>query len=759
MTNPGGGFEYSSDGESVVAKLSIDIPQEGLQSLREMTTETNRYKVELEAATRLGKDFTEYLRQLPQIQAQVVQWQKNIVEQLQRTIDVQKQMMAPGSQIGGTASYSPGTSQLASDRSARPLTDSDQMKALGNKDGRDIMRGNSMDPRAGATAGNPNEDAITQADTRQVLRNAVANQQQNQPGQQLPQPPHQRSGVGEQDYDSLRSKIAGSTGGLSAIMNELEAGGGGGAGAAGLLSTLGRSLGGLGAEGGLLSSLGLGGVASAAGPIGAGLAAAGAGLWAFQEGGQMVEGYRQMGQMRGGGAGEGLGYEMAIRSMALNPFLTTDQARKIVQTGLQEGYTGKEFDTVTQFVAENLKNMNTDITTSFSLMKKNILEGGMTVPGVQADLQDLATMSKMGGYQSVPELQANYAATSQALLAAGVPASEAARTAKEAGQLFKGIPILEGSGNAITQIATTNPELLYMGARMTGNQFTPGSLPNTMSGQLPNGGEGEIMAVIKMYAQRALQSRQDKRQAVGAFMYMLQGTPGLAQLPAATNFEAAVALMDQVMGGGDPMAEARKVNEEAGKQNTSVQDRSDASQTGNLLAGTAMTMIKGVGDIFTGHPDRLGETWQNELYGAAPSNIPRMDALVAQYGVNGIEVVDSSGQTSGFNPNSRKQLEAISSGDTKVKIKGTDTPIELSKMSELTGDDLKKNIQNYYGNPTGLGNPNVNVQGAVQINVNPPEMAKALGINQGQSIQLSPNKVQAMQGWGNGQTNMPVPGY
>ena len=37
--------------------------------------------------------------------------------------------------------------------------------------------------------------------------------------------------------------------------------------------------------------------------------------------------------------------------MALNPFITTDQARQIVTQGLSSGYTGKEFDTVTQFMA------------------------------------------------------------------------------------------------------------------------------------------------------------------------------------------------------------------------------------------------------------------------------------------------------------------------------------------------------------------------------------------------------------------------
>jgi len=767
VTTPGGGFEYSSDGESVVAKLSIDIPQEGLQSLREMTTETNRYRVELEAANRMGKDFVEYLRQLPQIQAQVAQAQKEIVEQLQRTIDVQKQMLQPGG--AGNGSYQTGTAEIASAQSSRAPTLSDTAAAFGNKDGRTLLRAESVSStRAGLTAINPHEDAITQADSRAALRKAAQESQQakSDPGGKPKSPPidHEEKGVG---YDELRSQISGSTGPLSAILNELQAGGGGG-GAGSLLSLLGKTVGGAGGEGGILSSLGMGG---AAGPVAAGLAAAGAGMWAFQEGGQMLEGYRQMGQARGGGLGEGMGYEMAIRSMALNPFLSTDQARKIVQQGLSEGYTGKEFDTATQFVAENLKSMNIDISTSFSLMKKNILEGGMTVPGVQASIQDLASISAQGGYRSVPDLVAGYTGTSQALLAAGVPAAVADRTAKESAVMFNDSPINAGQGDEIAQAAASNPEILYLGARLTGQQITPGSLPNTMAEQLPNGGRDAVWAVIKQRAQLASQGARNKQQAVGKFQYMLQAMPGLNKLKAASDIRAAEDLFNRAMGGGDPIADAQKANEQATQENMSVRSRSLNEQHRSQMGGLAMTLAKGawdVGkDIFTGNwgdifsqesQQKEEDTFANEMYGASANYIPRMDALVNAYGVHGVEVVDESGKASGFNPDNRDQLDAISSGKYKVQVKGG-SPFPLAELPSQTGDDLKKTLQENYGMPNSGGNNNVSVQGSVQINVNPPEMAKALGISQGQSIQLSPNKVQAMQGWGNGQTNQPVPGF
>lgn len=768
MTTPGGGFEYSSDGESVVAKLSIDIPQEGLQSLREMTTETNRYRVELEAANRMGKDFVEYLRQLPQIQAQVAQAQKEIVEQLQRTIDVQKQMLQPGG--AGNGSYQTGTAEIASAQSSRAPSLSDISTALGDKDGRTLLRAESTSStRAGLTALNPHEDAITQADSRANLRKAAqeAQQAKSDPNKKPNSPPidHEEKGVG---YDEMRSKITGSTGALSAIMNELRAGGGD---TASLLSTLSRTIGGAGAEGGLLESLGLGGVASAAGPVGLTLAAAGAGLYGFQKGGEMIEGYRQMGQMRGGGAGEGLGYEMAIRSMALNPFLSTDQARKIVQQGLSEGYTGKEFDTATQFVAENLKSMNIDISTSFSLMKKNILEGGMTVPGVQASIQDLAAISAQGGYRSVPDLVAGYTGNSQAMLAAGVPAAVADKAAKEAAVMFNNIPVLAGEGDEITQVAQSNPELLYLGARLTGQQIEPGSLPNTMPSQMPDGGKGAIWAIIKQRAQMALQGARNRRQAVGRFQNFLKAMPGLSNLKAAHDFKAAEAMFNQALS-GDPIGDSQKANEQATKENTSVKTRTTAEQNWAEMAGTGVALGKRaweIGkDIVTGHfgdifsqeqVQRQDDTLANELYGSSEAYIPRMDALVNAYGVHGVEVVDESGKASGFDPDNRGQLDAISSGKYKVQVKGG-SPFPLAELPNQTGDELKKTLQQNYGMPNAVGgNNNVSVQGSVQINVNPPEMAKALGINQGQSIQLSPNKVQAMQGWGNGQTNMPVPGY
>ena len=764
MTTPGGGFEYSSDGESVVAKLSIDIPQEGLQSLREMTTETNRYRVELEAANRMGKDFVEYLRQLPQIQAQVAQAQKDIVEQLQRTIDVQKQLLQPGG--AGNGSYQTGTAELASAQSSRVPANSDVAAAFGNKDGRTLLRAESVSStRAGLGAINPHEDAITQADSRASLRKAAQDAQQakSDPNNKTKSPPleHEEKGVG---YDEMRSKISGSTGALSAIMNELQAGGGGSAG--GLLSLLSKGVGSAGAEGGLLSSLGLGG---AAGPVAATLAAAGAGMWAFQEGGQMVEGYRQMGQARGGGLGEGLGYEMAIRSMALNPFLSTDQARKIVQQGLSEGYTGKEFDTATQFVAENLKSMNIDISTSFSLMKKNIMEGGMTTSGVQASMQDLAAISAQGGYRSVPDLVAGYAGNSQAMLAAGVPAAVADRSAKEAAAMFNNIPVLAGEGDEISQAAQSNPELLYLGARLTGQQIEPGSLPNMMAEQMPDGGKGAIWAVIKQRAQLAMQGARSRQHAVAKFQYMLQAMPGLNRLKAAHNIKAAEAMFNQALG-GDPIGESQKANEQATKENTSVKTRTTAEQNWAEMAGTGVALGKRaweIGkDIVTGHfgdifsqeqVQRQDDTLANELYGSSEAYIPRMDALVNAYGVHGVEVVDEAGKASGFDPDNRGQLDAISSGKYRVQVKGG-SPFPLAELPNQTGEDLKKTLQQNYGMPNA-GGSNVSVQGSVQINVNPPEFAKALGINQGQSIQLAPNKVQHMQGWGNGQANQPVPGF
>ena len=64
----GSGFEYGEN--TVAARLSIDIPTEGVQSLREITQEISRFRTEMEAAARSQGDFIGFFQTLPSIASQ-----------------------------------------------------------------------------------------------------------------------------------------------------------------------------------------------------------------------------------------------------------------------------------------------------------------------------------------------------------------------------------------------------------------------------------------------------------------------------------------------------------------------------------------------------------------------------------------------------------------------------------------------------------------------------------------------------------------
>lgn len=113
-----------------------------------------------------------------------------------------------------------------------------------------------------------------------------------------------------------------------------------------------KSIGGITENISTLSQLrGLGGgvgLASRAIPV------AGAALAAYQgiqAGGEQIQELASIGNIQGEGAMGGLAFQANVQAMAMNPFINTEQARTIMMTALRDGYTGKEFDTLTDFMA------------------------------------------------------------------------------------------------------------------------------------------------------------------------------------------------------------------------------------------------------------------------------------------------------------------------------------------------------------------------------------------------------------------------
>lgn len=386
MSTGGDDFQFTDD--TVVAKLSIDVPAGSAESLRQINQQAEQLRVELEAIARAESNWIDYLEQVPQLTEQAAAAQRNLITQLERTSYLQQQLGSAGmpgfsASVGipgqapystaapagysdpfsgavaglGTAGRVPSTGPVGSVAEASNSADlishlaqtDPQMYAnmaaqrgLGGgkitsalkKLAMYSMTGLGTDtPGSGApgmgkggptpTAGTTPGKAFDDADTEELAKE-MAKKVENE----------QAAGLGNHP---LLSQALGSAANLA---------GRAGLGGAARMGMGLESIASGGTSIGLMGKLGM-----------AGTAIAGAGL-ASQNIGEWYQGVKNLGSVRGGGFAQGAAYEAEARMMSLNPFIDLQQSREIMQAGLREGYTGKTFDTITSFMASNLKNMN-----------------------------------------------------------------------------------------------------------------------------------------------------------------------------------------------------------------------------------------------------------------------------------------------------------------------------------------------------------------------------------------------------------------
>lgn len=85
----------------VAARVSIDVPTEGIAGLREITQEMDRFRTSVEAANRSSDTFTGYLTRIAEAANQAAQAQQNVIGMLERTNEYQNQLVTGGA--GGPA--------------------------------------------------------------------------------------------------------------------------------------------------------------------------------------------------------------------------------------------------------------------------------------------------------------------------------------------------------------------------------------------------------------------------------------------------------------------------------------------------------------------------------------------------------------------------------------------------------------------------------------------------------------------------------
>lgn len=497
-----GPFDYGDD--TVSARLSVDVPQDAQANLTQLVTHAHDLRVHMEAAARAQGDFITYLRELPQVMGQSQQAANGFFSSANGLMG----SMGPGPLRGGQGQNDarhpdptgqPGSGAGRMEQQLETLRNNDlrQYANLMAQNGeRTIRRGEDpqLEPRregggggggtgpgrgaggspgpgatpggggtgpgSGSGPGRPASEESSQdwADRFQQMQqsgtawiNRVASQTGaggNIGGLELMNSGiHGASGMIQNQQRRLQEQIAQAE---ARARQEAESQGMDEAGTAAHVASATGQLRGLSGT--------LGGAARFAGVAGA---AVGVGM-GVQKAGEWYQGMRAQGSVRGGGAKEGMEFEMGVRTMAMNPFLNVEQSRKIMTTALSEGHTGKEFETVTEFMAENLKKMNMDVAESVKVLRNNVAKGGQSVAGAQMDVEAVSRMARDPNSRlTSPQLRNEYNQSMDTMMGGIAPPSgqEASQMSLLMAPLMSQDPNLKGNLDDILMPAASNPAM------------------------------------------------------------------------------------------------------------------------------------------------------------------------------------------------------------------------------------------------------------------------------------------------------------
>jgi hypothetical protein len=547
MTTGGDNFQVGED--TVVAKLSVDIPAGTADTLAEINQQTEQLKVSLESVARAQEDWLEYLRQVPQLTEQAAQAQRNLITQLERTVYIQQELGGLGGMaMGGRPTGAPPYSTAAPQGAPNPFAGMTLGMGTGGVQTTSQAEGvmNSMmmnDPRlfanmlaqrglnpaqlgmmgqatissgtGGQGQGNT-PPASSSPQPTQAGRDSAAPPDQTQSGapttsepQRVPSVPHPEAPGWQQTAADQVRRLG------QNILTESKAGGGRGslmgmgmaaAGSIGSAVLRGRGGGGDGGGEGGDGGDGAGGVPKwlkgMGGVAGIGAMALGANAM-FQNAGEQIQRYKNLGGERGGGAVEGAGLELSARTMAMNPFITLEQSRQIMQTALRSGYTGKEFDTLTGFMADNLKNMNMSAADSMKLFNDTVVSGKQSIEGLKQQMKDIHDLSATGRVGQTEKIEQNVAAAD---VTAGLGfTGEGQRNIMNAmTEGFAEDPLLAHDMPGVIGQAMQNPNFMQMVGREAGIiGALPEEIPELLDQQGPRAGSDAVMGYMRREAQQA----------------------------------------------------------------------------------------------------------------------------------------------------------------------------------------------------------------------------------------------------------------
>lgn len=543
-------FDYTDD--SVVARVSFDIPSSALGDVTQLTSAMGAMRTELEAIARAQSDWLDYLQQIPAITEQANQAIRQQITLMERMSYLQGEVgvgrgggVFSGGGIGGgggggystaappnfvdnfrgmlqgtgahggdggaggvggivSAMQSNDPHTFANVNSARgEAVNPSMLGALGGAAA--VVLGKGTQPGAqgtgvtapGSTSPQGTQAARTSAGAPDPAQSGAptGSAPTTDPGEPSPDAPESQklttSLINEFRMGKLGAKLGSIFGGGGQGGGGGGGGGRGGGGLSGMIANVGSGMiGGIfgnkagGMVGNMLQdhpSLGYLGAA------GLGLGAVGA----AQNIGERITGLTQLGSVQGGGAIEGAGYEIESRIMALNPFITTDQARQVMQMSLKSGFRGGEGDTVQDFMVKNFKDMSMSFADSLELINSSVVKGGESsksfsenMTNLQDSLDLMKGLSDEGG-AALPTRQEQFKETVSTLTSMNVGRDSAQRAALGLQEAFKDNRVLREAAPGIANSASQNPLFLTQVAQRNG---ITGMLPGAIPGALEDAG-------------------------------------------------------------------------------------------------------------------------------------------------------------------------------------------------------------------------------------------------------------------------------
>lgn len=727
-------FSETTDG--VKAKLTVEVPEQAMTTLSQLAKQTEAYRVSMEAAARATGDHMGYLEKMPTIADVATKKLKEWCDQVEHAVELKGKLgdvTVPGAT--GQDSANPfGNATLGRGDLANLLN-----PMAANDPGRVVSMGAARGlVNPGAVGGMSDEQIDKLA---RALASAVGGgddppndggggKKKAPPGEDPKKKPKDDEGLSPRALEESALKGRDLVG---KMLDEI----GPGASMGDALGAGRDLLGMAGGAGGMLGKVG-----SALGPVGAGLGLALTANQLIQMGGQRAQDYRNLGGEAGGGMGEGMGYDAQAKMLALDPFISTAQAREVIQGALSAGHAGPSFDKVTDFLATNLKDMNMQVSDSVKLLKTNVEDGGMSIEQLSASLANLTNMAKDGA-RSRSELQADFGATTSALTAAGI--KNQGQVAESAMGAFQGSPLLESVGSTALQGILSSPTAIGQLATMTGiNEGTPGATIQAIgdSGKLP-GATNELLA---RWVTQAKQMGGDKYRQIDNLMMLLQanGITGITRNQAA-------GLID-TLGKPGGAAEATKKGQDALQAGSRPIDRGTGESVTNALAETgnhAKNLIDTVGnigkDIFTlnwggisgdidAQTKRKGEIDRESEANLAPYTNDILQNAVKQYGSDNLTVYDKDGgNPTALDQKNKEQRDKLASGELLIARQGGGPPQSLQSFGSAEKTQ------------------SVAVAGNLQVSYQGP-------ITGPSQVSLTQNQQQANTGYPGSTLNKPPPG-